>query len=98
MTDKLTEKYRIISEFMKNNKLKLNDDKTHLLVMDTGQSNARNQENKLVEIRTSTDIIYPSSSGKLLGCWISNNLKGSSFKNRKMFAKMEFFSAKYLIT
>ena len=77
VTNKLTEKYSVISEFMRNNKLKLNDDKTHLLVMDTGQSRVRNQENKLVEIRTSTDIIYPSSSGKLLGCWISNNLKWS---------------------
>ena len=36
VSKKLTEKFNIISDFMKNNKLKLNDDKTHLLVMDTG--------------------------------------------------------------
>ena len=31
VSNKLTEKFKIIAEFMKYNKLKLNDDKTHLL-------------------------------------------------------------------
>ena len=46
---KLTERYKIIAEFMRNNRLKLNDDKTHLLVMDTGQSRVRSQAYRLVE-------------------------------------------------
>ena len=37
LSTNLSEKYEIIAEFMRNNKLKLNDDKTHLLVKDTGQ-------------------------------------------------------------
>ena len=41
LTTKLSEKYKMIAEFMRNNMLKLNDDKTHLLVMDTGQSKVR---------------------------------------------------------
>ena len=77
VSDKLTEKYKIIADFMRNNNLKLNDDKTHLLVMDTGQSRVRNEENRLVHIRTSTGIISPSSSEKLLGCWVNNNMKWS---------------------
>ena len=75
MSNKLTENFKIIAEFMKNNKLKLNDDKTDL--MDTGQSRIRNQENRLVQIRTPTGTISPSSSEKLLGCWISNNINWS---------------------
>ena len=57
----LSEKYNTVAEFMRNNKLKLNDDKTHLLIMDTGQSRLRNQATKLVNIQTPTEIIKPSS-------------------------------------
>ena len=77
LSRKLTEKYTAVAEYMINNRLKLNDDKTHLLVMDTGQSRVRTEANKLVVIRTPTDTIQPSCREKLLGCWISNNLKWS---------------------
>ena len=77
LSNNLSEKYEVIAEFMRNNKLKLNDDKTHLLVMDTGQSKVRNQANKTVYIRTPKGIITPSSKEKLLGCWVSDNLKWS---------------------
>ena len=33
LTKKLTNDFKMVSEFMINNRLKLNDDKTHLLVM-----------------------------------------------------------------
>ena len=59
LTKKLSEKYKIIAEFMRNNMLKLNDDKTHLLVMDTGRS-------RMVEIRTPSGTIRPSKAEKLL--------------------------------
>jgi hypothetical protein len=77
LSNKLTNQYKVIAEYMRNNKLKLNDEKTHLLVMDTGQSRARVQAAKLVEIRTPTGTIKPTSSEKLLGCWIDANLKWS---------------------
>jgi hypothetical protein len=77
LSNKLTEKFKIIAEFMRNNRLKLNDEKTHLMVMDTGQSRVRAQASRMVEIRTPTDTIRPSSNEKLLGCWISENLKWS---------------------
>ena len=35
LSGKLTEKYKVIANYMTNNRLKLNDDKTHLLVMST---------------------------------------------------------------
>ena len=34
---KLTEKHKVIAEFMDNNKLKLNGDKTHLMLLATHQ-------------------------------------------------------------
>ena len=77
LSNKLTDQYKIIAEYMRNNKLKLNDDKTHLLVMDTGQSRGRVEASRLVEIRTPTGTIRPSSSEKLLGCWVDENLKWS---------------------
>ena len=36
LSNKLTVQYKIIAEYMRNNKLKLNDEKSHLLVMDNG--------------------------------------------------------------
>ena len=37
LSTKLTEKYNVLAEFLTANKLKVNDDKTHLLVMSTSQ-------------------------------------------------------------
>ena len=77
LSNKLSEKYKIIAEFMRNNRLKLNDEKNHLLVMDTGQSKPRYAASRMVEIRTPSEIIRPSKTEKLLGCWVSENLKWS---------------------
>ena len=77
LSQKLSEKYKIIADYMRNNKLKLNDEKTHLLVMGTDQSKVRSQTSRLVEIRTPSETIRPSENEKLLGCWVSDNLKWS---------------------
>ena len=37
LEQKLNEKYRVMADYLGNNRLKLNDDKTHLLVMTTQQ-------------------------------------------------------------
>ena len=64
LTRKLSKKYNIIAEFMVHNRLKLNDDKTHLLVISTGQARIRSQSCNLVEIRTPTENIKPSFNEK----------------------------------
>ena len=38
VSDQLSNKYKVISDFLVNNMLKLNDDKTHLMVMTTSQA------------------------------------------------------------
>ena len=77
LSTKLSAKYNIIAEFMVNNRLKLNDEKTHLLVISTGQARIRTQSCNLVEIRTPSENIKPSFHERLLGCWVQNDLKWS---------------------
>ena len=66
LSEKLSSRYRIMADFLLNNRLKLNDDKTHLLVMSTSQFRRKNP-NLQVEIRTPTEVILESKSEKLLG-------------------------------
>jgi hypothetical protein len=75
LSNKLSTKYNIISEFMINNRLKLNDEKTHLLVMSIGQARVRTQTCNMVELRTATENIKPSRNEKLLGCWVQDDFK-----------------------
>ena len=68
-----------MSDFLISNKLKLNDDKTHLMVMTTSQARAVRKggikDSSNVEIRTPTKVVEPSVSEKLLGCWLHEDMK-----------------------
>ena len=75
LSAKLTEKYKLIAQFMVDNRLKLNDDKTHLLVMGRGGEQTRAQ----VRIRTATEDITPTPCEKLLGCWVHQDLHWSEY-------------------
>ena len=77
LTLKLSLKYDKIATFMRDNKLKLNDEKLHLMVLDTCSSKMRYEESRKVRIRTPGVTIGPSKTEKLLGCWIHENLKWS---------------------
>ena len=56
------------------NKLVLNSDKTHLLVMCTSNQHKKHQ-NYNITLDTGTEIIEPITSEKLLGGFISNDFK-----------------------
>jgi hypothetical protein len=75
LSEKLTAMYKVMSEFLVSNELKLNDDKTHLMVLATHQTRRIVNPEALVEIRTPTEIIKPSKCEKLLGGWINQDLK-----------------------
>ena len=73
LTAKLTDKYNLIANYMTSNKLKLNDNKTHLLVMTT--SKMRQNRNINVHIITPTEVVEPTSCETLLGNVIHEGLK-----------------------
>ena len=75
LSEKLTAMYKAMSNFLVSNELKLNDDKTHLIVLATNQTRRIIDPEELVEIRTPTEIIKPSKCEKLLGGWIHQDLK-----------------------
>ena len=77
LTQKLTEKYLVLADYMNNNRLKLNDDKTHLLIMTTKQKHRLLQID--VKISTPSEVIKPIKSEKLLGIFIQDDLKWSDY-------------------
>ena len=70
-------KYKVIADYMGKNKLILNSDKTHLLVL-TSASNHRLHGNFNITLDTGNEIIEPRSEDRLLGGIISSNLKWKS--------------------
>ena len=72
---------------MGNNKLKLNDDKTHLLIMTTKQKQIIVDIN--VKINTPNEEIKPIKSEQLLGIFIQEDLKWTDYlqNNEKSLIK-----------
>ena len=71
----------MLSDFLVSNKLKLNDDKTHLMVMSTSQARlSRGKKNEpKVKITTPTEVIEQSESEKLLGAWLHEDMKWAEY-------------------
>ena len=72
LSHKLTQQYDKISDYMAANKLVINGDKTHLVVMGTKKTAAKRQE---VFVQADGHTIQPSRTEKLLGGVISEDLK-----------------------
>ena len=72
LTTTLTRQYKRISTYMAANKLVINDDKTHLVVMGSKAVAARRKE---VHVVAGQHLIKQSSTEKILGCQISEDLK-----------------------
>ena len=83
----MNERYAVLAQYMGNNKLKLNDDKTHLLIMATKQKQRLININ--VKIDTPTEEIRPIKSEKLLGIFIQDDLKWTDYiqNNEKSLIK-----------
>ena len=72
LSSALTDQYKVISNYMAANKLVINDDKTHLLVLGT---KAMKDKSDKVTLQAGMHNILPSRHEKLLGCNVSENLK-----------------------
>ena len=74
LSDALSRKYKVMAEFLTDNKLKVNDEKTHLLVMTTRQKR-RFIDTDSVQIQTPSAIIKPSSVERLLGAQVHQDMR-----------------------
>ena len=74
MTEQITAKYDEISTFMSNNRLVLNSDKTHVLIMASAFKH-RKHGNFNVKLNTGSEIVEPIESEYLLGANLSNNFQ-----------------------
>ena len=74
LSAKLTQKYAVLADFLTANKLKVNDEKTHLLVMSTRQKRWH-RDTTTIHINTPTAIIGPSSVERLLGAQVHHDMK-----------------------
>ena len=72
--EQISEKYNTISEYMKCHELKLNSDKTHLMLLMSDASRKANPQ-FTISLDTQAETIEPSKCEKLLGCIIGQNLK-----------------------
>ena len=72
LNEEINAKYSEISEFMASNRLVLNDEKTHLLVM-ASERKHKIHGNFGIVLDTGLERIHPQDNEKLLGCQISSN-------------------------
>ena len=70
LSEKLSSKYMVMSDFLISNLLKLNDDNTHLMVMTTSQKRKKMDQSDIVQITTPTELIEQSETEKLLGAYL----------------------------
>ena len=73
LSDKLSQKYAVLADFLTSNKLKVNVDKTHLLLMSTRQKR-RFRDTSTITINTPTAVITPSAVERLLGAQIHQDM------------------------
>ena len=74
LSEKLSKKYSVLAEFLTLNKLKVNDDKTHLVVMSTKQKRVHRDTSR-ISIITPSAVITPSTVERLLGAQVYQDMK-----------------------
>ena len=87
--DKLTTDYNTIAAFMTSNKLKLNSDKTHLMLLGTDSAWKRKLTPDSLSLNTGQEIIRTTECEQLLGGFIAQNLKWTNhiLLNKKSLVK-----------
>ena len=73
--NKVADKYTLIADYMKNNRLKLNRDKTHLMLLASSYAWSHKLNDDSIKLDTGNEVIRTSQNEKLLGGLISQNLK-----------------------
>ena len=77
LSDKLSENFSIMANYLTANRLKVNSDKTHLIVMTTEQK--RRHHPTTARIVTQTEVIEPTQVERLLGAFIHQDMKWTEY-------------------
>ena len=80
LQDCINTKFKIIADYMSRNKLFLNSDKTHLLIM-TSDYHHKRSGNFGIQLNTGSKLIVPSDDERLLGAQVSNNFTWNAHIN-----------------
>ena len=80
LQDSINSKFKIIADYMAMNKLFLNSDKTHLLIM-TSEYHHKRSGNFGIKLDTGSELISPSDNERLLGAQVSNNFTWNAHIN-----------------
>ena len=78
LTRKLNQKFKVMSTYLTENRLCINTDKTHLLIMSTRQKRRRNRET-LAILDTGNEQIEPSRTETLLGFQVHESMTFSQY-------------------
>ena len=77
LSEKISGKFKSMADYLTANKLKVNSDKTHLLLMTTEQK--RRYHPTTVTIETDTEIIETTEAERLLGAYIHQDMKWTEY-------------------
>ena len=72
ISDQLTTQYQRLAQYMTNNRLVINHDKTQLVIMGTRRQDSLREQ---ISLNTGSGIIYPTPNAKLLGINIHQSMK-----------------------
>ena len=72
LKEKIETSFIKIKNYMDNNKLFLNSDKTHLMIMSSSRSHSLHQDFN-INLNTGSEIIEPSKEERLLGATVTND-------------------------
>ena len=73
LSSKLSEKFKVMADYLTANKLKVNNDKTHLMLMCTSQR--QRQIPRDFSMLAENYVVRVSESERLLGAYIQSNMK-----------------------
>ena len=77
LSEKLSEKFEVMADYLTANRLKVNSDKTHLMVMTTQQN--RRLHPTTVNITTEAGAIEATQVDRLLGAYIHQDMKWTEY-------------------
>ena len=93
LSNKLSDKFKLMADYLTSNKLKVNEDKTHLLVMCTDQRRRRLSSD--VTIETQNHIVRATETERLLGVYIQSNMKWVEHVRDSKFSVLQSLSLRH---